>query len=348
MRAYATCIDLSFVDMDVNVDELGTGGSCLGQPIGAGPQEVVTGPRRSRSAPTVELIRGVSRVSGVTTAVVGKERQHWPVSCVCTGYPLSERAYARTSQQGNPMLQGHGDGGPRRASHTCDWSHEAERLRREPGAPEAVAGTEARPTPLPKVNFTLLGVAPHGASPSSPPGPPPLLAAPPLMSGGYRAAPSDAELDALLRQVDQNLDRTLELDARPVRPPWIRSRRRKSIWAGLVLYLAVGSASFLWFAERAKRPLPAAEPALSEANTASTLVPAETLSASAATAHSTQRDAADTTARRAEPIAHPASAAPLHARKAERRVIHKKAKRAGKLLATRAKRKKRVARAQAL
>jgi hypothetical protein len=245
------------------------------------------------------------------------------------------------------MRQGQGDGGPTRGSQTCDWSQEAERLRRGSGAPDMAAGTEARPTPLPKVNFTLLGVGPQGASRLSLPGPAPLPLVPPPPPGGYRAAPSDAELDALLRQVDANLDRTLEIDARPVRPPWIRSRRRKSIWAGLVLYLAVGSASFLWFAERSKRALPAAEPALSEATMAAA-PEAETLLAGTATADSARRDAADAPARRAEPVARPASAAPLHARKVERRVVHKKAKRAGKQLATRAKRKKRSPRAQAL
>jgi hypothetical protein len=245
------------------------------------------------------------------------------------------------------MLQGQGDGGPTRASRTYDWSQEAERSRRGSGAPDVVAGTEARPTPLPKVNFTLLGVSPHGASRVSLPGPAPLPAFPPPPPGGYRAAPSDAELDALLRQVDENLDRTLEIDAHPVRPPWLRSRRRKSIWAGLVLYLAVGSASFLWFAERSKRSVPAALPALSEATMAAA-PEAETLLAGAATADSARRDTADARPRRAEPVAHPASAAPLHARKAERRVIHKKAKRAGKRLATRAKRKKRAAGAKAL
>lgn len=244
------------------------------------------------------------------------------------------------------MLQGQGDGGPRRASHTCDWSQEAERSPRAAGAPDAVAGTEARPTPLPKVNFTLFGTGPHGASHSSLPAPLPAVPPPPLNPAGYRAAPSDAELDALLRQVDENLDRTLELDARPVRPPWLRSRRRKSIWAGLVLYLAVGSASFLWFAERSKRPPPAAEPALSEASMAAAPDAAETLLAGVVTAHAVQREAAGASA--AEPAARRASAAPLQTRKAERRVVHKKAKRAGKQLATRAKRKKRAARSRAL
>lgn len=243
------------------------------------------------------------------------------------------------------MLQGQGDGGPRRTSQTCDWSQEAERLRRGDGAPEAVAGTEARPTPLPKVNFTLFDVGPHAASRTSLPGPSPLPDVPSPPPGGYRAAPSDAELDALLRQVDENLDRTLEIDARPVRPPWLRSRRRKSIWAGLVLYLAVGSASFLWFAERSKRPPPAAVPALSEATIAAAPEAAEPLLAGAATGRSS---GAETAVRPAEPVAHPASAAPLQARKAERRVANKKAKRAGKQLATRAKRKKKAARAQSL
>lgn len=237
------------------------------------------------------------------------------------------------------MLQGRGDGGPAHGSRTRDWSQEAERTRRRDGDPDVLPSAEALPTPLPRVNFALLGLDPGASRSSAPPAlshaprPPPL----PRMRAAsafeaQRLMPSDAELDALLRRVDESLDQTLELDARPVRPPWLRRRRRNRMWAGVALYLLVGSASFLWFAERAKRPGPAAEPTMPEVDWVAS-VPAEQLpTAPGASASS------------APPAAQPAGAAPPRVRKAERRASAKKAKRA-RQLAARAKRKKRAARA---
>jgi hypothetical protein len=231
------------------------------------------------------------------------------------------------------MRQGPGDEGATRASQTCDWSQEAERMRSADARGTAHASA-AQPTPLPKVNFTLLGTGPYAAPRSSTPPPLSNLRRQDALQTQVTAA-SDAELDALLCQVDSNVERTLELDARPVRPPWIRRRRRKSILAGMALYLAVASASFLWFAQRSRRPAPAQASTPSEA----------LLVAAAPREEPTGASAPGASVQSARPTAQPASAAPPSTRKAERRALaNKKAKRA-KLLAARAKRKKRAARA---
>jgi hypothetical protein len=302
------------------------------------------------------------------------------------------------------MLQGQGDGGPTRKPKLSDWRQTAERTRGRGAAPDGVRAAEARPTPLPKVNFTLLGLGPAGgsrlrlpAAPSRGTLPPPPYERPepyaayeerahhaayeeraqaayeprahhaayeqpaqyaayeqPAQYAAYEQPahypeaedvqlPSDAELEALLRRVDAKADYTIETDARPVRPPWLRGNRRRSIWAGLVLYLAVGSATFLWFAQRAKKAVPEAEAAPPEpVALAVQQPPAEPLVAE-------QESAPAASAPSAEPIVKPASASPPQLQKAERqperRVHKKKSKRSAKQLAARAKRKKRARRA---